>query len=259
MIEGYINSVFVFLNGPVAFAMGFFVCLHMGISIIIPVYNEAAEIGGLVDYLYHHGGAAVQEIIVSDAGSTDGTAALAEEADAIVLQCPQKGRAVQMNHAAAVAKGDVLYFVHADTLPPTHFHRDIRLAVAAGYAMGRYRSRYDTRDWRMRFNAWFTRFDWLMCMGGDQTLFVTADLFARTGGFNPSYLIMEEYEFCSRARQQARYKIFPHAALISARKYKGRSWWQVQKANYTAMQLYKKGTPPQQIADTYQRMLQRQG
>jgi rSAM/selenodomain-associated transferase 2 len=227
----------------------------MAISIIIPVYNEAALIGPLVGYLRQHGGALVQEIIVSDGGSTDGTIAAAKSAGAKVVASP-KGRAVQMNTAAAQALGDVLYFVHADTLPPQQFATDIIQAVAAGYNMGRYYSRYDTRNPIMQLNALFTRFDWFMCMGGDQTLFVTAALFATTGGYNPSYVIMEEYEFCTRARKQGRYKIFKDAVRISTRKYIGRSWWQVQRANYRAMQLYKKGIPPQQIADTYQALLQ---
>jgi rSAM/selenodomain-associated transferase 2 len=229
----------------------------MTISIIIPVYNEAALIGALVAYLRKHGGPAVQEIVVSDGGSTDDTVAIASAAGALVLQSPQKGRAVQMNHAAAQAKGAVLYFVHADTVPPTHFAQDIEQAVADGYGLGRYRSRFDTRNWLMKLNAWFTRFDWLVCMGGDQSLFVTKDFFQATGGYNPSYLIMEEYEFCTRAKQQARYKILPATVLISTRKYQGRSWWQVQKANYKAVQLYKNGAPQQLIADTYRQLLKR--
>lgn len=228
---------------------------YMGISIIIPVYNEAALIGELVAYLRKHGGAAVQEIWVSDGGSTDDTVAIAQSAGALVINSPQKGRAIQMNHAAAQAKGDVLYFVHADTLPPTHFAADILQAVNEGYGLGRYRSRFNTRNWLMKLNAWFTRFDWLVCMGGDQSLFVTKALFQETGGYHPSYLIMEEYEFCTRAKKLARYKIFPATVLISTRKYEGRSWWQVQRANYKAVQLYKQGAPQQLIVDTYKELL----
>lgn len=240
---------------PVAQAAGFFVCLHMGISIIIPVYNEAALISDLVAYLFKHGGAAVHEIWVSDGGSTDDTVAIAQRAGALVARSPQKGRAIQMNHAAMQATGAVLYFVHADTLPPTHFASDILQAVKEGYDLGRYRSRFDTRNWLMKCNAWFTRFDWFVCLGGDQSLFVTKELFIETGGYNLSYLIMEEYEFCVRVKKIARYKIFPASVLISTRKYEGRSWWQVQRANYKAVQLYKQGAPQQQIVETYKQLL----
>lgn len=227
----------------------------MRISIIIPVYNEATLIGDLVAYLRQHGGTAVQEIWVSDGGSTDDTVAIAQAAGALVLHSPQKGRAFQMNVAAAQAKGEVLYFVHADTLPPTHFATDILQAVEEGYGLGRYRSRFNTRNWLMKLNAWFTRFDWFVCLGGDQSLFVTKALFQQTGGYNPSYLIMEEYEFCGRAKQLARYKIFTATVLISTRKYEGRSWWQVQRANYKAVQMFKQGAPQQQIVETYKQLL----
>jgi rSAM/selenodomain-associated transferase 2 len=229
----------------------------MRIAVIIPVYNEEELIPGLVGWLQQHGGDTLCEIIVSDGGSTDATVEKARAAGAKVVMASQKSRALQMNEAAAVATGDVLYFVHADTRPPKSFAADIAAAVNGGYAIGRYRSRFDTRSPVMKINAWFTRFDWFVCMGGDQTLFVTAALFAATGGFNPAYLIMEEYEFCVRARKQARYKIFRDAALISTRKYRGRGWWQVQRANYKAVQLYKKGAAQAEIVKTYQQLLQK--
>jgi rSAM/selenodomain-associated transferase 2 len=229
----------------------------MRISVIIPVYNESGLIAGLVSWLQQHGGALTAEIIVCDGGSMDDTVAKATAAGARVIPASQKGRAIQMNEAAAVATGDVLYFVHADTQPPVHFAADIAAAVSAGYEMGRYRSRFNTKNWIMKINAWFTRFDWFVCMGGDQTLFVTAAVFKKTGGYDSSMQIMEEYEFCVRAKKQARYKIFPAAVGISTRKYEGRGWWQVQRANYKAVQLYKKGASQPVIVETYRRMLQK--
>jgi rSAM/selenodomain-associated transferase 2 len=246
------NSV---LTGCFVITIG--ISLHMRISVIIPVYNEALLIADLVRWLRQHGGDLVKEIIVCDGGSTDDTVAAATAAGANVLIAPKKGRAVQMNEAAAAATGDVLYFVHADTRPPVHYAQDIAAAVAAGYEMGRYRSRFDTRNWLMKLNAWFTRFDWFVCMGGDQSLFVTAALFSKTGGYDSTMLIMEEYEFCTRAKKQARYKIFADTVLISTRKYEGRSWWQVQRANYRAVQMYKSGAAQQEIAERYREMLRR--
>ena len=62
---------------------------------------------------------------------------------------------------------------------------------------------------------------------------------------------MEEYEFAERLIKLGRYKIFSDRALISARKYKGRSWLKVQLANRKAVQAFKKGMPQQQIVDEY--------
>jgi predicted phage tail protein len=68
-------------------------------------------------------------------------------------------------------------------------------------------------------------------------------------------LIMEEYEFCQRARLQGRYKIMNGAALISARKYQTNSWLQVLRANAKVVSLYKKGASQQQMVQTYRKML----
>ncbi len=80
-------------------------------------------------------------------------------------------------------------------------------------------------------------------MGGDQTLFIRKKLFNKLGGFKEEMQLMEEFEFCARARKEGRYKIMNGSALISARKYEKNNWLHVQKANYKVVQLYKKGAP----------------
>jgi GT2 family glycosyltransferase len=67
-------------------------------------------------------------------------------------------------------------------------------------------------------------------MGGDQTLFISRNLFRKTGGFKTEMLIMEEFEFVRRVREDATYKIFNKPALVSARKYDNNSWWRVKMA-----------------------------
>ena len=66
---------------------------------------------------------------------------------------------------------------------------------------------------------------------------------------------MEEYEFAERLMKQGRYKIFNNTALVSARKYDGRSWLKVQLANRKAVQSFKKGLSQQQIMNEYKMML----
>jgi rSAM/selenodomain-associated transferase 2 len=227
----------------------------MRISIIIPVYNEAENIGKLVSYLIKHKNEAVIEIIVVDAGSTDDTIRIAENKGAVVAISLQKGRGAQMNHGASLAKGDILYFIHADTFPPDSFANDIIGAVEGGFDLGRYCTRFNSRKWYLKINAWFTRFDWFVCSGGDQTLFITSNLYRKTGGFKPDMFIMEEYEFVSRARKNAQYKIFNKPVLISARKYDTNSWWQVQRANKKIVSMYKKGASQTDMVTTYKKML----
>jgi len=227
----------------------------MKISIIIPVYNEADNIGRLVNYLVQHKKDSVVEILAVDAGSTDNTMEIARQAGAKTIISPQKGRAAQMNYGASLAQGDILYFIHADTIPPTSFDNDITEAVTEGFEVGRYRTKFNSRKWYLKINAWFTRFDWFVCMGGDQTLFITKGLYEKSGGFRTDMAIMEEFEFVPRVRKLAQYKIFKKPALVSARKYDTNSWWQVQMANKKIVSMYRNGADQQSMVDTYKKML----
>lgn len=229
--------------------------MQLKISIIIPTYNEAAGIAKLITYLQKHGGDTVKEIIISDAESTDETIAIAGQYGVAALVSPQKGRAAQMNFGVHKASGNIFYFVHADCFPPVNFATEIIAAVNNGYDFGRYRTKFDSSKFLLKINAWFTRFNWFICYGGDQTLFITREFFERSGGFKNELLIMEEYEFCERMMNQGHYKIFADAALISARKYEGRSWLRVQLANRKAVKLFKKGASQEEIIKTYKAML----
>lgn len=115
------------------------------LSIIIPTLNEAANIGRLVHYLFENGGGAVTEILVVDCNSKDGTAQIAKEAGARVLFSEECSRAAQMNLGAREARSTVLYFVHADTLPPASFAEDIQRELEAGQVMGCYRYQFDSQ------------------------------------------------------------------------------------------------------------------
>lgn len=227
----------------------------MKVSIIIPVYNEAERIGKLVDYLTRVGTDDLLEVIVSDGGSIDGSLQTARESGAIAISSPEKGRAAQMNFGAARAKGEILYFVHADTQPPESYISDIQNAIKAGYEMGRYLSKYDSKSWLLKINALLSRLDTFGGMGGDQTLFITKQLFQETGGFDGSMTIMEEFEFCVRARKQGKYKIIFKPVLISARKYATNGWLKVQRANYTVVSMYQKGATQESMVLKYKEML----
>ena len=227
----------------------------MTISIIIPTYNEAANIGRLVGDLRRFGTEQLVQILVVDADSPDGTADAATQAGATVLTAPKPGRAAQMNYGASRATGEVLYFVHADVRIHPDFVTDIEAGVRAGFDAGCYWFRFDSDKLLLRLNSYGTRFPGLLSRGGDQTLFITRTLFDRLGGFNETFIIMEDFEIIVRIRRVARFLIVPKAVQVSARKYDTNSWARVQIANLTAFLLFFLKRPPARIARTYKAML----
>jgi rSAM/selenodomain-associated transferase 2 len=228
----------------------------MRISIVIPVLNEAERIGPLVKHLKANGGSFVLEILVVDAGSADETVLNATQAGAKIIQCQMRGRAFQMNAGAREAKGEVLYFIHADTVPPDTFVADIQSAIKDGYEMGCYRYVFDSNHFMLKINAFFTRFPWIWCQGGDKTFFIRKSVFDHLGGYNEYYSIMEEYDFLMRARKaKLSFYIIPKNARVSARKYRENGWLRVQLANLVAFNLFRWGAEPDRVKSVYRRML----
>ena len=232
---------------------------RMTITCVIPCLNERYELPAVLRLLT---GAPVPEgvaveFVVVDGGSTDGSVAVAQAWPGVrLLQC-RPLRAVQMNAGAAATSGEVLYFVHADTRPPRSCFRDIAAAVEAGHRSGGYAFAFDSDSALLRFNAWTTGFNVLATRGGDQSIFVTREVFERVGGFRESMTVMEEYSFLRDLRRAGvGYRLFPEGrTLVSARKYEGRSWARVQVANVCAMSMWRLGRPASAIRATYARVL----
>jgi len=227
------------------------------ISVIIPTFNEAENIGCLIESLKIYGKNYLHEIIVSDSpNSTDNTKEIAQKLGAIAQKSPQKGRAFQMNFGASIATADILYFVHADIKINPDYTFDIVKAINSGHYFGCYRYQFDADDWILKVNAFFTRLPFIWCRGGDQTLFIRKEDFLKVGKFREDYEIMEDYEFIIRAKKVLKFKIIPKNVIVSARKYKTNSYLRVQKANFKVMRMFLSGKASQQeMTETYRRML----
>lgn len=225
------------------------------ISIIIPAFNEEESIASLVTHLWQHAQNRVADIIVVDGGSTDNTLAVARAAGAQAYRGPKKGRASQMNHGVTFAQGLILYFVHADSWPPASYVTDICEALAAGFPLGCYRFKFKSDKFMLRLNSYCTRFDRIMCRGGDQTLFVDRSIFAQLHGYQDDYVIMEEYDFILRARKKYRFKIIPKDVLVSARKYDHNGYLRVNLANLVVFLMYFAGCSQHQMLHTYKKMI----
>ena len=162
------------------------------LSIVVPVLNEAAIVEaalGRLQPLRARGA----EVIVVDGGSGDGTPERAAPlADRLAAAPP--GRARQMNGGAALAQGDVLLFLHADTILPDGADRLIAGAlVERGRAWGRFDVRIDGRNPGLRLVAAMMNWrSWLSGIAtGDQAIFVRRHAFEAVGGF-PDIPLMED-------------------------------------------------------------------
>ena len=148
----------------------------MQLSVIIPVLNEEKLLPGLLNFLVDFLSEGI-EIIVVDGGSKDDTISIAKS-----------NRASQLNLGAKMAKGEVLYFLHVDTMPPASFIQDIFEQRSAGYESGSYRLQLgEQKSGLLAINSFFTKFRWLIFQGGgDQSLFIGRSTFEKIGGYNDS-------------------------------------------------------------------------
>lgn len=228
----------------------------MKISIIIPTLNEEKYISILLEHLQKCTSHKNHEILISDGGSTDNTLAFSANYNVTILHSPSKSRAQQMNYAAQFAEGEILYFIHADCLPPLTFIEDINKEINLGNDAGCYRYKFDSDKFLLKINAWFNRFGGLICRGGDQTLFIKKDVFNNLNGFCEKHIIMEDYDFVQRLRKKYSFKIIPKYAMVSARKYEQNNWFKVNFANAIALFLFMTGSAsPQTIKNTYHSLI----
>lgn len=167
--------------------------LDKKISIIVPVYNEASTIDGLIDSLEQFKDYC--EIIFVDGGSTDGTNRIVEEKHRLVYS-PKKGRASQMNYGASQAKGDILLFLHADSFLPSDALDQIHMIIFQGYKVGCFKIRFNSRSILMKICGFMSnlRVRLRNIAFGDQGIFIDRDYFYELGGFSEIPL-MEDYQF----------------------------------------------------------------
>ena len=170
------------------------------ISVIVPVLNEAERITELISSLQSLDGE--KEIIISDGGSTDGTREKLSALRNITVINSPSGRARQMNAGAKVSSGNILWFVHADSLvSPSSLH-DIERAISDGAIGGFFRLKfYDADDKFMKFieRTSHTRAKNFCLIFGDQGLFMRRNVFDGLGGF-ADVSLMEDWEISRRLR-----------------------------------------------------------
>jgi rSAM/selenodomain-associated transferase 2 len=180
-------------------------------------------------------------VIVVDGGSTDGSAEIARRhAGVQVIKAP-KGRAVQMNVGARVARGEWLLFLHADTLLP-----EGALLRVSGLqcAAGAFRHAFSGRGWRLRAVSWLhnQRCRYTRVFFGDQAMFVRAALFWRLGGF-PEVAVLEDVLLSEKLRQATRPAFLQETVVTDARKFLAKGVWRTTLRALAILLRHETGLP----------------
>jgi uncharacterized protein len=198
-------------------ARPFFDADRPAISVIIPARNEAGSIQAAIRSAEVRGA----EVLVVDGGSTDGTPEQAAEAGATVLHSPP-GRAPQQNAGAAATRGDVLLFLHADTILPADWEADVFEALLDPQTVGGgFEWATDGNSPYLRMARFFVhlRTTYGHEPWGDQAIFVRRADFAALGGF-PNEPIAEDRDFVRALRRRGRIVSIPKPVVTSARRWR---------------------------------------
>ncbi len=219
------------------------------ISVIIPTLNEARCIAVTLQGIFALGPGL--EVIVIDGGSEDSTAQAAAREGARVFFA-QRGRGAQLGKGAAEALGDVLWFVHADTLPHPAALIDIEAALRdPGVAGGNFRIRFDGGTLAARF---LNRLQGLRRMlgwhYGDNTIFVRRDVYWKIGGFQP-YPLFEDADLVKRIRRAGRFSTLAGPVTTSSRRFEDGRFLSTGLLWIVLQTLYWLGVPPHALARLY--------
>ncbi len=198
------------------------------ISVIIPILNEAEIISEIISYVLNNSSKKNIEIIVVDGGSNDGSQKVVSKFSEVGLLSSEKGRSKQMNHGVQHASGDILYFLHADSFPPKNFDQLIINEVDKGNPAGCFKMKFDSDHWWLKLAGWLTKFKWRACRGGDQSQFISKQLFNELNGFNEEFIIYEDNDLINKLYTRKQFVVIQEWLITSARKYDTNGIWKLQ-------------------------------
>jgi len=220
-------------------------------SIIMPVLNEEAvleyHLSNLVRQISHYD----CELLIVDGGSTDRTIEIAQRFGKVISS--RRGRAAQMNSGADIAKGEVLLFLHADTLLPDDAFRVIEQALKAQEVVGgAFRICFNCDQWAYQLVAFSTnlRSRIYKIFTGDQAYFVRSVSFKAIGGF-PDQPLMEDLEIITRLRKIGNVVLLPRYVTTSARRHEKIGLIRSVLFMWYLRTLYKLGTSPVKLQRMY--------
>jgi rSAM/selenodomain-associated transferase 2 len=225
----------------------------MKISVIIPVLHEGDKINDLLASIESASSDMSYEIIVVDGNSDGDTIKKIADGNVIALTASQ-GRAAQMNAGAARACGDVLLFLHADTLLPPKAFSKIAAALSDKHFIG---GAFDLeiQNHRRIFRAIGRAASWKHRLThvpyGDQAIFMLRSYFEKIGGY-AAIPLMEDVELMRRVKQLCgRIIILPQAVTTSSRKWETDGIFYTIIRNWTVQAFYLFGVPAERLVKYY--------
>ncbi|MBI5101151.1 MAG: TIGR04283 family arsenosugar biosynthesis glycosyltransferase [Nitrospirae bacterium] len=231
-----------------------FPCPRAGvISVIIPTLNEEDRIRRCIEGLLGGGGGC--EIIVADGGSSDRTREFAESYPGVAVVLSERGRGVQMNAGARAASGEVLVFLHADTLLEAGWTEELISVLKRGpISGGAFTFSIRSPLWKFRLvEAWVKLRVKLCCLPyGDQAIFVRKSAFELIGGYK-NIPLMEDVDFIGRLKETGPVVILDKKAATSARRWSKKGLVTTAAINQCVMLLYRCGAAPGRLARIYYR------
>ena len=222
---------------------------HDRLSIILPVLNEATSIRACLGSLSGLREAG-NEVIVVDGGSRDETLALAAPLADRIIEATG-GRGPQMNRGAEAATGDILLFLHADTLLPLHAERLIRSALER-HAWGRFDVRLSGQRRMFRVIEWFmnrrSRLSGIAT--GDQAIFIRRPAYTEINGF-PEIPLMEDIAISKRLKRLSRPACIRERLVTSSRRWEDGGIWATIIKMWRLRLAYFMGVNPAELARRY--------
>lgn len=192
------------------------------LSVIIPTLNEADSLGRTIEAV--KGLDRNIEIIVVDGASSDETISIAEKSGATILKS-ERGRGTQMHAGAMAANGDVLWFVHADSLPALETVEQIKKALENSATVGgNFTILFDGETGAAKFmTRLYPHLRKIKLVYGDSGIFVRREIYRKIGGFK-SLPLFEDLDFVNRLRREGTFMNLPAGITTSSRRFEGRSF-----------------------------------
>jgi len=223
------------------------------LTAVVPVLDEASGLAGMLEDLVGRPG--IDEVVVVDGGSTDGSTAIARAIDGVRLIEAPRSRGGQLHAGAMAAKGEILWFLHADATAPAGAAAWIRATLSEpGVVAGAFRTRTCLRPGQ---RPWFRlvlpladlRSTVSRLPYGDQALFCWASAYHQCGGF-PDQPVLEDVELARRLWGVGRLVVRPERVEVSARRWSAHPWRTAAVMN-TFPLLYRLGVSPRRLARWY--------